>query len=440
MKPYSSYKDSGIAWIGPIPSHWEIKGLRSYLTMISEKGHGDKQLLSVTREQGVIVRNTDSKEENHNFIPDDLNGYKLVKKGQFAINKMKSWQGSYGVSEYEGIVSPAYFVCDLTFPYKPFFSMAIRSKAYIPFFTQYSKGIRVDQWDLFPLALKSIPFIEPPVDEQEAIVRFITEKSEKIDRYIAEQECLLAALDELRQAEIARAVTRGLNPDAALRDSGIEWIGSIPAHWELLRLKNCGSIYSGLSGKSGKDFEIDEDDNDFALFVPFTNIFNNSRIRKDKMAKVKVQPNEQQNEVLNGDLLFLMSSEDFNGIGKCSLYALEMNTPVYLNSFCKGFRVTNPKVTPAYLCYLMNTPACKTYIDNNSHGFIRINLRQDILTACPIILPPLDEQRAIVEYLDAKTAKIDRMKADIEKQIGLLKEYKQRMISDAVTGKIDVRE
>lgn len=174
--------------------------------------------------------------------------------------------------------------------------------------------------------------------------------------------------------------------------------------------------------------------------MPFTNIFNNSRIRKDKMAKVKVQPNEQQNEVLNGDLLFLMSSEDFNGIGKCSLYALEMNTPVYLNSFCKGFRVTNPKVTPAYLCYLMNTPACKTYIDNNSHGFIRINLRQDILTACPIILPPLDEQRAIVEYLDAKTAKIDRMKADIEKQIGLLKEYKQRMISDAVTGKIDVRE
>ena len=121
----------------------------------------DAQLLSVTREQGVIERDKEDKEENHNFVPDDLSGYKYIEKGDFAINKMKAWQGSYAVSEYNGIVSPAYFTCKLKGVNKDFFSKAIRSKVYVPFFTQYSKGIRVGQWDLNPNALKSIPFLLP---------------------------------------------------------------------------------------------------------------------------------------------------------------------------------------------------------------------------------------------------------------------------------------
>lgn len=120
LNPNAPMKDSGIAWIGKIPAHWQITHLRKYLKLLSDKGHGEERLLSVTREQGVIVRNVESKEENHNFVPDDLNGYKLVNKGQFAINKMKSWQGSYGVSPYRGIVSPAYYVCDLKFDNKEY--------------------------------------------------------------------------------------------------------------------------------------------------------------------------------------------------------------------------------------------------------------------------------------------------------------------------------
>lgn len=420
MKPYSSYKDSGIAWIGQIPSHWEIKGLRSYLTMISEKGHGDKQLLSVTREQGVIVRNTDSKEENHNFIPDDLNGYKLVKKGQFAINKMKSWQGSYGVSEYEGIVSPAYFVCDLTFPYKPFFSMAIRSKAYIPFFTQYSKGIRVDQWDLSPLALKSIPFIEPPVDEQEAIVRFITEKSEKIDRYIAEQERLLATLDELRQAEIARAVTRGLNPDAPLRDSGIDWIGSIPAHWEKRRYKD---ILSSEDEKVG--------DNPITLLSLSKNggiiirdlSENKGKFPKDFATYKIVRP---------GNLVMCLFDVDETPRTVGLSHHHGMITGAY-DIF--SIRNIDSRFLEYHLLEIDNRKAFKSLYKG-----LRKTIPTPSLLGSYIYIPPLDDQQAIVEYLDAKTAKIDSMKADIQRQIGLLKEYKQRIIADAVTGKIDVRE
>ena len=207
LKSNVRMKDSGIPWIGMIPEHWEVKRLRHFIKFVSVKGHGEKPLLSVTREQGVIERNVESKEENHNFIPDDLSGYKLVRKGQFVINKMKSWQGSYGVSDYVGIVSPAYYVCDLTFPCKKFFSMAIRSKAYIPFFTQYSKGIRVDQWDLSPIGLKSIPFIVPPIEEQQAIVDYSEAKLSKIDSCMADLQAEIDYLKEFKQRLISDVVT-----------------------------------------------------------------------------------------------------------------------------------------------------------------------------------------------------------------------------------------
>lgn len=211
LNPDVKTKDSGISWIGEIPEHWEVKQLRSFLTLFTEKGHGDAQLLSVTREQGVIERDKDDKDENHNFVPDDLSGYKYIEKGDFAINKMKAWQGSYAVSNYDGIVSPAYFTCKLKGVNKDFFSKAIRSRAYVPFFTQYSKGIRVGQWDLNLNALKSIPFFIPPADEQRAIVSYIEEKCQKIDSLTTELQSEIDYLKEYKQRLIADCVTGQVN-------------------------------------------------------------------------------------------------------------------------------------------------------------------------------------------------------------------------------------
>ena len=207
LYPNVPMKESGIEWIGQIPAHWEVTQLRKYLRLFSDKGHPDMDLLSVTREQGVIVRDITSKEENHNFIPDDLSGYKLIQKGQFAINKMKAWQGSYGVSKYKGIVSPAYYTCELNNIDTEYFDVAIRSQAYIGFFTKYSKGIRSGQWDLSPDALKSIPFVEPPIVEQRAIVSYITEISEKIDSYITKLKEEINYLQEYKQRLISDVVT-----------------------------------------------------------------------------------------------------------------------------------------------------------------------------------------------------------------------------------------
>ena len=136
-----------------------------------------------------------------------MSGYKLVRRGDFAINKMKSWQGSYGVSNYEGIVSPAYYVCKLEFENKDFFSKSIRCKAYVPFFNQYSKGIRVDQWDLSPIALKNIPFFEPPISEQNEIVTYIDRKVAQIDKMKAAELAQIDKLKEYKQRLISDVVT-----------------------------------------------------------------------------------------------------------------------------------------------------------------------------------------------------------------------------------------
>ncbi len=421
MKRYESYKPSGVSWIGEIPSHWEQSTLRKHLALISEKGYGDKQLLSVTRELGVIVRNTEDKEENHNYIPDDLNGYKLVKQGQFVINKMKSWQGSYGVSDFEGIVSPAYYVCNLDFSFKPFFSMAIRSKAYIPFFSQMSKGIRVDQWDLSTFALKSIPFFIPPLDEQKKIVEFLSSKTAKIDALQAEREKEMRLLEELKQAEIANVVTRGLNPDVPMKDSGIPWIGQIPAHWEVKRL---GAFFNdNISSNSEYKFDRAYKFN-YGTIVPKNEIGDVSDLRETYL---KYSVLKQDDIIING----LNLNYDF------------VSQRVAISP-------TDCIITSAYIVL---RPASNTYsqyflqlfkaMDSKKlfHGMgtgIRLTLSFNELKSQILPIPPIEEQRAIVKYIEQKNKAIDDMIANLRAEIDFLTEYKQRLIADAVTGQIKI--
>lgn len=207
LNPNVPMKFSGVEWLGNIPAHWTTIKLRQILHPFSEKNHPELPLLSVVREHGVIIRNVEDKESNHNFIPDDLSGYKMVKKDQFAMNKMKAWQGSYGISNYTGIVSPAYFIFDVDFENLEYFHYAIRSKVYVNFFAQASDGIRVGQWDLSINKMKEIPFIVPPVDEQKAIVEYIPVAFAKYDEAIAKLTEEVDILHELRNKLISDVVT-----------------------------------------------------------------------------------------------------------------------------------------------------------------------------------------------------------------------------------------
>lgn len=199
-------KYSGVRWLGDIPAHWSITKLRQILHPVSVKNHPELPLLSVAREQGVIVRNMEDKEANHNFIPDDLSNYKVVKSGQFAMNKMKAWQGSYGISGYTGIVSPAYFIFDVSFPNLEYFHYAIRSKVYVNFFAQASDGIRVGQWDLQMDKMKEIPFIVPPADEQIAIVEHIKAAIPQCEAVIEKLLSEVGTLEECKPRLISDVV------------------------------------------------------------------------------------------------------------------------------------------------------------------------------------------------------------------------------------------
>jgi type I restriction enzyme S subunit len=207
LDPAVPMKDSCVEWIGEIPAHWSIIKLRSILKPVSVKNRPELPLLSVVRELGVIVRDVDDVESNHNFIPDDLSNYKVVQEGQFAMNKMKAWQGSYGISPYTGIVSPAYFVFDVNFPNNNYFHYAIRSKVYVNFFAKSSDGIRVGQWDLNMQQMKEIPFILPPASEQDEIVAYIPKANAKIEKAIDAISQEIALLKEYRTRLISDVVT-----------------------------------------------------------------------------------------------------------------------------------------------------------------------------------------------------------------------------------------
>ena len=236
MKTYEKYKKINQIWLDLLPEHWENIKLRQILRPFSEKNHPELQLLSVVREKGVIVRNTEHKEENHNFIPEDLSGYKRVKQGQFVINKMKAWQGSYGVSKYDGIVSPAYFVFDFNQDFNPdFFNYAIRSKIYVSFFGSASDGIRVGQWDLSMQKMKEIPFLLPPRGEQDQIVRFLDWKVSCINKLISLYNKKIFMLNEMKYKIIDRAVINGRKTNNFRSHNDKRWDIDYPSHWNLKR-------------------------------------------------------------------------------------------------------------------------------------------------------------------------------------------------------------
>ena len=236
LHPYPTYRPSDVEWMRRLPKHWEMPRLRQLLRPVSERKRPDLPLLSVVRDRGVILRDVEDRDENHNFVPDDLSNYKVVREGQFVMNKMKAWQGSYGISRFDGLVSPAYFVFDLDGVSGDFFHVAIRSRGYIPFFAQASDGVRLGQWDLSRERMQEIPFIVPPLPEQRAIARYLDYVDRRIRRYVTAKRRLIELLEEERQAVVNQAVTRGLDRNVRLKPSGVEWLGDMPEHWEVRRL------------------------------------------------------------------------------------------------------------------------------------------------------------------------------------------------------------
>lgn len=216
------------------------------------------------------------------------------------------------------------------------------------------------------------------------------------------------------------------------KDSGIEWIGEIPEHWESIRLKYIGYLYGGLAGKSANDFNQESNFNN-KPFIPFTNICNNKIIDPNQLQQVVIEENEQQNQVAKGDLFFMMSSENFDDVGKSSILLDDLGE-TYLNSFCKGFRFTKDKFYPPFINYQLLSKAYRSLVLTEANGYTRINLKIDKINDIPLKTPPtLDEQIAIANYLDKKTAEIDELIKQKEELLLRFEEEKEATINQAVT-------
>ena len=392
----------------------------------------EAQLLSVTREEGVIVRNVESKEENHNYIPDDLSNYKYVQRGQFVINKMKSWQGSYGVSNYDGIVSPAYFVYDLNYPNKDYFNIAIRSKIFSPFFSKYSKGIRVDQWDLTPEALKIIPFLEPPKAEQDAIVRYLDSATSELDKAIAMQQKMIDLLNERKQIIIQNAVTKGLDENVEMKESGVEFVNEIPHNWSTRRLKFSAWIRARLGWKGLKASEYVENG------YPFLSAFNieNDHMKWNNLNFINKYRYDESPEIKLkvGDLLLV---KDGAGIGKCA----RIDKLPYGESTANGSLAvitSYDMLDYRYLYYFMVSKSFKDHTELLINGMGVPHFTQGEMKKIVMPVPPQAEQQQIVTYLDGEMQRFDSAITNCQRQITLLQERKQIIINEVVTGKVRV--
>ncbi|WP_417315936.1 restriction endonuclease subunit S [Cycloclasticus pugetii] len=286
------------------------------------------------------------------------------------------------------------------------------------------------------LFLQTFSFALPPICEQIAISTYLDTKTGEIDRKIDLLGRKAKQYDKLKQSLINEIVSGGLDKSIPMKDSCVDWIGQVPEHWNLKRLKDLGYLYSGLAGKSGEDFT--EEHINSSPFIPFTNIANNFYLSIIDLKHVIIGSEEKQNTIDKNDLFFLMSSEDFYDLGKSSLLLEKPAFPIYLNSFCKGYRFIKKDVDPRFINYLLHSSECRAALFNEGRGFTRINLRMNKINDISLCLPPTPEQTAIANYLDTKTSQINSIVTTINTQIGQLTDLRKALINDVVTGKIKV--
>mgnify|MGYP003365575788 CR=1 FL=1 len=414
---YPAYKDSGVEWIGEIPVGWSIKPFWTLFRRVKRNDHAEKELLSVYRDYGVIPKS--SRDDNFNKPSDDLAAYQLVKKNDLVINKMKAWQGSCAVSNFEGIVSPAYFVfSSISNNFGKFLHYLLRCDLYISYYYSISKGVRPNQWDLDPETHSRMPVILPPLPEQQAIASFLDHECGKIDTLIAEQERLIALLAEKRQAVISHAVTKGLNPNASMKDSGIPWIGMVPEGWEVKKVSHDFTAEKGKNGQLLTKEYCSEISGDFPVYSGQTE--NNG-----VMASINSYEFDFDNGVIFSTTV---GAKAMSLKFLCGKFSLSQNCMII-------FPKNNIIPEYSYYAFMPLFDYERSLIPDHMQPSFRIS----DLYNFSYVMPPFDEQIMILNFIKKKEMKLTSTEREVQRQITLLKERRAALISAAVTGKIDVR-
>lgn len=404
LRPYPQYKESGLPWLGDIPAHWEIKRNGSLFQQRNAVGEPDWPILEVSLRTGVQIREFGSSKRKQ--VMSDKAKYKCATKGDYVYNMMRMWQGAAGIAPVDGLVSPAYVVAKpLPHTNPAYFASLFRTDDYLAEIDAFSRGIVKDRNRLYWDQFKQIPTPFPPPEEQAAIARFLAWATNRLDRAIGAKRRIIALLQEQKQAIIHRAVTRGLDPTAPLKDSGIPWLGEIPEHWEVRRLKWILRLQRGydLPAERRKEGNI-------PVFSSGGHIDNHDIPMADPP----------------GIVLGRYGSTN-------AAYFIE--TPYWPHNTAL-FSTTVFGNNAKWCFYLLQ--ALPKSVHSEKSAVPGVNRRDlfDILAP----LAPLAEQAEIAAHVDAATVSLKEAIEIAERDVTLLREYRTRLIADVVTGKLDVRE
>lgn len=415
MKRYNAYKDSGVKWIGEIPSHWKTTKLKHIIVKLYREKRPNSELL-VCSNKGKVIKKGDSK---IGLVADNDDIYQGVCKGDLLIHGMDTWHGAIAISNFDGMCTPVVHVCDSK-QNKTYIALYLQFMAISKVFKLISNGVRQNtsdfrSWD----KVGAIPIMVPPLHEQQAIVDYLKDKTLKIEQYVSARERERELLDSLKQSEIANIVTKGLNPNVKMKDSGIPWIGEIPEHWEVKRWGN--------AFKENKDINSNLE-NTTAFQFNYGSLVKKKREYKeeeDAETYAKYTILKPKDIVING----LNLNYDFVS----QRVAISDDNGIITSAYISMHPRNN--VEAQYFCYLFKTMDAMKLFHGMGTG-IRLTLSFAELKKQYIPIPPLSEQQAIVAYIDEKLQKIDQYMTDLQREIDYLKEFKQRLISDAVTGQL----
>ena len=426
-------KDSGIEWIGEIPLEWCIRKVKNIARRKSDKNMPDEQVLSLYRELGIVIKS--ERDDNYNVTSENTANYKYVEVDDLVVNKMKAWQGSIAVSPYKGIVSPAYYVYKIfdqnVYPW--FAHYMLRCKVFLPEYRRLSGGIRLGQWDLSDDSFKNITIpIPASYEEQKRIVVYLNDKCFKIDSIIAKQEAIIEKLKEYKLSIISEAVTKGLNPNAEMKDSGIEWLRFIPSCSEIVRFQDLGDFRKGPFGSSiTRDMFIEKSDRAFKVYEQKNAIYKDASLGYYYIDEDKYR--ELSNFAINpGDIIVSCAGT----IGECYILPVSCEKGI-INQALMRIRIADD-VNARYIVYLFSA-VLKYYSEKYSNGSAIKNMPPfSIIKKIRVPRFPYDMQCEIADWLDVKINQIDKAISRLTMETDMLHQYEKELLFEVVTGKKEV--
>ena len=421
-------KDSGIEWIGEIPEGWKISRIKQLFSEVIDRCENGENytLLSVSEYYGVAPKIERISDDDMLTHAETLDGYKICKENDLVINIMLAWKRALGVSEYTGIVSPAYCIyrakqnmCAKYFHY------LFRTDMYANLFKQYSTGIIDSRLRLYPDKFLALKCQVPPIDTQRRIAAYLDRKCSQIDAIIARQQEVIEKLKAYKLSVITEAVAKGLNPDVPMKDSGVEWIGKIPEHWMMLKLKYASSILRGKFNHRPRNDPAYYDGNH--PFVQTGDVARANKYIKNYSQTLNEKGYAVSKEFPANSICMTIAAN----VGDVAILTFDACFPDSVVGF-----VPSSNITWNYLYYVLT--AMKKQFVRNAIISTQLNLNIEIIKEEFIPVAPLRIQKQISKFLDDKCLAIDRTISAKQSVIDKLKNYRKSLIYEVVTGKKEV--